>query len=129
MFDDDGDGKVGGQIQVRTHLAGTQHQLATLHCLSGPASGMPMPLMHLCLMAMSSAKCELHATPDMHGAHAADDDIIAKLPCWTPPASYAECVTTGRYGLFGCSAEDRDAGEYHSASVLHVPSKMPRALW
>ncbi len=28
------------------------------------------------------------------------------------------------YDLLSCSAEDRAAGEYHSAPVLHVPSNV-----
>ena len=59
---------------------------------------------------------------------AADDDIVAKLPCWAPPESYAECVASGRYELLSCPAQDPDAGEYHSATVLHVPSKAHRAI-
>ena len=59
-----------------------------------------------------------------HFGDAADQDIIAKLPSWDVPQSYQECIATGRYDLLSCSAADRAAGEYHSASVLHVPSKL-----
>ena len=53
---------------------------------------------------------------------AAEDDIIAKLPCYgAPPASYEDCIASGIYELMGCSAKDLTAGEYHSVSVLHVP--------
>ena len=55
---------------------------------------------------------------------AADQDIIAKLPSWVVPKNYQECVSTGRYDLLSCTAADHAAGGYHSASVLHVPSKL-----
>ena len=55
----------------------------------------------------------------------AADEILAKLPTFgPPPQTYDECIASGKYDLLSCSAEDRAAGEYHSATVLHVPSNI-----
>ena len=67
----------------------------------------------------------LHCAPT-----AAEEDIIAKLPCYgAPPASYDECIASGHYDELSCSAKDRAAGEYHSVSVLHVPGKARLLLY
>ena len=59
----------------------------------------------------------LHCVPA-----AAEDDIIANLPCCgPPPTSYEDCTASGMYDVLSCSAKDRAAGEYHSVSVLHLP--------
>lgn len=61
----------------------------------------------------------------MHQACAADDEILAKLPTFgPPPQTWEDCMASGKYELLSCSAEDRAAGEYHSAPVLHVPSNI-----
>ena len=56
-------------------------------------------------------------------SYSADGEIIARLPCLTPPETYADCMAYGVYDLLGCSAEDRAAGGYHRAPVLHIPSR------
>jgi len=61
----------------------------------------------------------------MHRACAADDEILAKLPTFgPPPQTWEDCMASRKYELLSCSAEDRNAGEYHSAPVLHAPSNM-----
>lgn len=67
------------------------------------------------------ALAALRFTGTLPQGPAPDQDIIAKLPSWVVPKNYQECVSTGRYDLLSCTAADRAVGEYHSASVLHVP--------
>ena len=72
----------------------------------------------------SQRPCRQHKTRLRSCSPAADEEVIQKLPCFpTPPKSFSECDVKGIYEILSCSAEERAAGQYHDACVLHVPSK------
>ncbi|KAL0021527.1 hypothetical protein WJX77_004343 [Trebouxia sp. C0004] len=100
-----------------TDFEGIGYALADLACLYQGKAMPPQSHDERLWLALVTDANTLSSTPE------SDDAILAKLPTFgPPPQTFEECIASGKYDLLSCSAEDRAAGEYHSAPVLHVPS-------
>ena len=51
-------------------------------------------------------------------------EIVATLPSLEqPPATFEDCVKLGPYIFRGLIPEERKAGTFHSAKLLHIPGQ------
>ncbi len=54
----------------------------------------------------------------------AEAEIVATLPSLEqPPATFEDCVKLGPYIFRGLTPEERKAGTFHSAQLLHIPGQ------
>ncbi|DBA78298.1 TPA: hypothetical protein ACH3X2_008245 [Trebouxia sp. C0005] len=55
---------------------------------------------------------------------AAEAKIVATLPSLeNPPATFEDCIKLGPYIFRGLTPEERKAGTFHSAKLLHIPGR------
>ncbi|KAL0048306.1 hypothetical protein WJX82_000471 [Trebouxia sp. C0006] len=55
-------------------------------------------------------------------AEASEAEIVATLPSLEkPPATFEDCIALGPYVFRGLTPEERKAGTFHSAQLLHIP--------
>ena len=54
----------------------------------------------------------------------AEAEIVETLPSLEkPPATCEDCIALGPYVFRGLTPEERKAGTFHSAQLLHIPGQ------